>query len=61
MQIYAIAPNYVENPTYFPPELIQNEAAMAKKFLSYIPSKRLGRPGKVAELIAFLPPTNAAM
>ena len=30
IQINAVAPNYIENPTYFPPELTQNEAAMAK-------------------------------
>ena len=48
----AVAPNYIENPPYFPPELTQNETAMAK-MLSNIPSKRLGRPEEVAELIAF--------
>jgi NAD(P)-dependent dehydrogenase (short-subunit alcohol dehydrogenase family) len=52
IQINAIAPNYIENPTYFPPELTENEAAM-KKMLSNIPAKRLGQPEEVAELIAF--------
>lgn len=52
IQVNAIAPNYIENPTYFPPELTQNEAAMAK-MLSNIPAKRLGQPEEVAELIAF--------
>ena len=52
IQVNAIAPNYIENSTYFPPELTQNEAAMVK-MLSNIPSKRLGRPEEVAELIAF--------
>ena len=48
----AVAPNYIENSTYFPQELTQNEAGMAK-MLSNIPLKRLGRPEEVAEQIAF--------
>lgn len=52
IQVNAIAPNYIENPTYFPPELTENETAM-KKMLSNIPAKRLGKPDEVAELIAF--------
>lgn len=52
IQINAIAPNYIENPTYFPPALLADEKAMAK-MLSNIPAKRLGRPEEVAETIAF--------
>ena len=52
IQINAIAPNYIQNPTYFPPSLTENEAAMAK-MLANIPAKRLGQPEEVAELIAF--------
>ena len=52
IQINAIAPNYIENPTYFPPELLANEKAMAK-MLANIPAKRLGKPEEVAETIAF--------
>ena len=52
IQVNAIAPNYIENPTYFPPELTENEVAM-KKMLSNIPARRLGQPEEVAELIAF--------
>ena len=52
IQVNAKAPNYIENPTYFPPELTQNETAMAK-IISNIPARRLGRPEEVAELIAF--------
>ncbi|MEZ5933626.1 MAG: SDR family oxidoreductase [Alphaproteobacteria bacterium] len=53
IQINAIAPNYIENPTYFPPELLANDKAMAK-MLANIPMKRLGKPDEVAETIAFL-------
>ena len=52
IQINAIAPNYIQNPTYFPPLLTENEAAMAK-MLANIPAKRLGQPEEVAELIVF--------
>ncbi len=53
IRINAVAPNYIENPTYFPPELLANETAMAK-MLSNIPLNRLGKPDEVAEIIAFL-------
>ena len=52
IQVSAIAPNYIENPTYFPPELRANEKAMTK-MLSNIPARRLGKPEEVAETIAF--------
>lgn len=52
IQVNAIAPNYIENPTYFPPELLANEKAMAK-MLGNIPARRLGKPDEVAETIAF--------
>lgn len=52
IQINAIAPNYIENPTYFPPDLLADQQAMAK-MLRNIPAKRLGKPDEVAETIAF--------
>ena len=52
IQINRIAPNYIQNPTCFPPSLTENEAAMVK-MLANIPAKRLGQLGEVAELIAF--------
>ena len=53
ISVNAVAPNYIKNPDYFPPELIANEAAMAK-MLKNIPLGRLGEPEEVAELIALL-------
>jgi len=50
--VNAVAPNYVENPTYFPPELLANADAMAK-MLRHVPLGRLGKPEEVAALIAF--------
>ena len=49
--VNAIAPNYIKNPDYFPPELLANEASMAK-MLKNIPLGRLGEPEEVAELVA---------
>jgi len=53
IQVNAVAPNYVENPDYFPPELLANEEAKAK-ILKNIPLGRLGKPEEAAALITFL-------
>jgi NAD(P)-dependent dehydrogenase (short-subunit alcohol dehydrogenase family) len=50
--VNAIAPNYVANPTYFPPELLADPIARAKMERN-IPLRRLGQPEEVAALIAF--------
>ena len=52
IQVNAIAPNYVESPTYFPPELVNDPETLAKMTRN-IPLKRLGRPEEVAALVAF--------
>lgn len=53
IQVNAVAPNYVESESYFPPELLANEQALAK-MTSKVPLGRLGKPEEVAEMIAFL-------
>ena len=52
IQVNAIAPNYVESPSYFPPDLIANPDAM-KRFTEKVPLKRLGKPEEVAATVAF--------
>ena len=52
IQVNAIAPNYVESPTYFPPELVNDPDTYAKMTRN-IPLKRLGKPEEVAALVAF--------
>ena len=52
IQVNAIAPNYVESPTYFPPELVDDPETLAKMTRN-IPLKRLGKPEEVAALVAF--------
>lgn len=53
VQINAIAQNYVENRTYYPPELLADEDLM-KRMLKVIPAKRLGKGEETAHLAAFL-------
>jgi len=53
IQVNAIAPNFVESPTYFPEKLLADPAALAK-ITSNIPLGRLGKPQEAAALIAFL-------
>ena len=52
IQVNAIAPNYVENPDYFPPELLADKDALAK-MTKNIPLGRLGKPEEISALIAF--------
>ncbi|MGE0660522.1 MAG: SDR family oxidoreductase [Reyranellaceae bacterium] len=51
--VNAVGSNYVENPDYFPPELLADKAAMVK-MTAGIPLGRLGKPEEIAAAIAFL-------
>ncbi|TNE35623.1 MAG: SDR family oxidoreductase [Alphaproteobacteria bacterium] len=53
IQVNALAPNFVESPTYFPKELIENEAAFAK-ITKQIPLRRLGRQEEAGDYLLFL-------
>ena len=53
IQVNAIAPNFVANPDYFPPELMA-DADKASKILKNIPLGRLGQPDEVAGMVAQL-------
>ncbi|MCG8690892.1 MAG: SDR family oxidoreductase [Minwuiales bacterium] len=53
IQVNALAPNFVESPTYFPPELLANPEAKAK-IVKNIPLGRLGKPQEAAATIVFL-------
>ena len=50
--VNAIAPNYVANPTYFPPSLLDDPQARAK-IERNIPLGRLGTPEEVGALVSF--------
>jgi NAD(P)-dependent dehydrogenase (short-subunit alcohol dehydrogenase family) len=52
IQVNAIAPNFVESPTYFPAKLLADPEAL-KKITANIPLGRLAKPEEVAALIAF--------
>ena len=58
IQVNAFAPNYVESPTYFPPELLADPQAKAK-ITANIPLGRLGKPEEAAATIAFLASPSA--
>jgi len=51
--VNAVGSNYVENPDYFPPELLADKAAMAR-MTANIPLGRLGKPEEIAAAIGFL-------
>jgi NAD(P)-dependent dehydrogenase (short-subunit alcohol dehydrogenase family) len=53
IQVNAIGPNYVENPDYFPEELISNPETLAR-ITKHIPLGRLGKPEELAALVVFL-------
>lgn len=53
VQVNAIAPNFVANPDYFPPELMA-DPDKAPKILKNIPLGRLGKPEEVAAMVAQL-------
>lgn len=51
--VNAVAPNFVENPSYFPEELRNDEAAVAK-ILAQIPMGRFGKASEASDIVAFL-------
>ena len=53
VRLNAIAQNFVENETYYPPSIMENEKFVAK-LDDEVPARRLGQPMETAELAAFL-------
>ncbi len=53
IRVNALAPNFIESPTYFPKELLENEETY-KKITKPIPLGRLGKPEEAGEYLAFL-------
>lgn len=51
--VNAVAPNFVENPSYFSEKLLTDETAMAK-ILSQVPLGRMGKGEEVSDIVAFL-------
>jgi len=58
VQVNAIAQNYVENPTYFPPELVADHEALAR-MVRNIPAGRLARSEESARLAVYLASDDA--
>ncbi len=53
VQVNLIAQNYVENPDYYPPELMQKESFVAS-LRRQVPAGRLGTPREDAMFALFL-------
>ncbi len=53
IRLNAIAQNFVENETYYPPSILENEKFVAR-LKSEVPAQRLGTPRETAELALFL-------
>lgn len=53
VQVNAIAQNFIENPTYYPPE-VTNTERFRTRLAADVPAGRLGRPDETAQLALFL-------
>lgn len=53
VRLNAIAQNFVENDTYYPPSLMENEK-FRERLRTEVPAQRLGTPRETAELALFL-------
>ena len=53
VQVNAVAQNYVENDTYYPPELVNNPDMLAR-MTAAVPAGRLAKPEESAALALFL-------
>ena len=53
IRVNAVAPNFIESPTYFPEKLLADPEKRAK-IEGNVPLGRLGKPHEVGELVAFL-------
>lgn len=53
IQVNAVAPNFIESPTYFPPSLM-DDPRVRERILKNIPLGRLGRQDEAASLVAYL-------
>ena len=58
IQVNAIAQNYVENPTYFPPALTTDPAKLAR-MVQHVPAGRLARGEESARLAVYLASEDA--
>jgi 2-keto-3-deoxy-L-fuconate dehydrogenase len=58
VQVNAIAQNYVENPTYYPPDLVGNPEKLAR-IVGRVPAGRLARSEESARLAVYLASEDA--
>lgn len=53
VRLNAIAQNFVENDTYYPPSIMENER-FRERLRTEVPARRLGHPHETAELALYL-------
>lgn len=58
--LYAIGPNFFNNPSYFPSEEWESNAELRERVDRDVPLGRLGRPDEMGALITFLASRRAA-
>lgn len=59
VRVNGIAPNYIENPSYFPPETVA-DPRFQESVRRTVPAQRLGRADEAAAVIEFLAGDDAA-
>lgn len=59
VRVNAVAPNYVENPTYYPPEVVANER-FQRSVEREVPARRLGTGDEAAAVIEWLASPDAS-
>jgi len=59
VQVNAIAQNFVDNPTYFPPE-VQANPLFQQRLQREVPLQRLGRPEEIAWAVIFVASDQAS-
>ena len=53
VRVNAVAPNFVENPSYYPPELVADER-FQRSVQREVPSGRLGTGDEAAAVVEYL-------
>ena len=53
VRINAVAPNFIENPSYFPPETVADPAFQGE-MKQVVPAERLGSPDEAAAVVGWL-------
>ena len=59
VRVNGVAPNFIENPSYFPPDVV-NDPAFRADIEKVVPARRLGAPTEAAALVRWLASDEAS-